>query len=85
MAAAIAIESNTCPVHPRSLREICKPFAPPQDNTQGRCMLPSTEFAGVAFGTFGRAKTPSRTSSRRAGNDKQAYTWMEAQVWMMPT
>lgn len=70
MAAAIAMESDTCPVHPRSLREICKSLASPrEDNSRGRCMLPNMELAG-ALGTPGRARTQSHTPLRKAGNDK---------------
>lgn len=82
MAAAIAIESGTCPVHPHSLREICKLSASPRDNTLGRCMLPNMASA-AALDTFGRARTQSRTPPRKAGNDKKAYTRMQVQVWML--
>ena len=67
MAAAIAM-SDTCPVHPHSPREVCKSFASPWDNIRGGCM--DTESVAVSLGTSGRAKTQSRTSSKKADNDK---------------
>ena len=80
MAAAIAMESNTRPVHPNSPRVIGKPFASLRDNTRGRCMQPNMASVGVEVGTFGRARIRSRTPSRKAGNDKLTYTWMQVQV-----
>lgn len=70
MAAATAMESDTCPVHPNSPREIRRPFASLRDNTRGRCMLPNMASAEVEVDPFGKAKTQSRTSPRKAGNDK---------------
>lgn len=70
MAAAIVMESDTCPVHPHSAREICKSFALPWDNTRGRCMSSNTESAGVAHGTSDRAKNQLRTSLRKTDKDK---------------
>ena len=83
MAAAISIESDTCPVHPNSQQVIYKSLASLRDSTPGKRMLPSTESAGAVLGTFGTARPQSRTPPKKPGNDKQVHTSVQVWVWTL--